>query len=301
MGNIFDQPSEIKKKDVSELYITNQEKIYLQLLHKKLLNSKNQNTTDNQLVYIDVDNIKNVFGNKNCPVFNKLFQNYIMIEIISYNDFEQFIINCTRISSTKTLQTFWNIIITNPDIERNDILFNFFTIVFELAYYMNHPYEKNIHHKDILKDIISKYIEFYEFLFIKNNIPNHIDVNKIIEFKILQSEINSISPYISKVFESYISTICFPNVLQSPSYKIFNHPRFNNNNNNTNIQSEILNEYDLLPLALYSETLQSDWECLYSTSRNGISFNRIVHHILGYIIYIYYILNIIYIIYNMCI
>ena len=62
--------------------------------------------------------------------------------------------------------------------------------------------------------------------------------------------------------------------------------------------STILHNISILPLALFSSHLQGTWKKLYSTESDGLSFNRIAHHILGYgvryFIYLvsFYLLNI---------
>lgn len=48
------------------------------------------------------------------------------------------------------------------------------------------------------------------------------------------------------------------------------------------VPSGIVTQSGLLPLALYTSSCQGRWRCLYTTARDGISFNRVAHNILGY-------------------
>ena len=54
------------------------------------------------------------------------------------------------------------------------------------------------------------------------------------------------------------------------------------------VASEIASAAELSPLALYSTGPQGLWKKLYTTSCDGLVFDRIVHHVLGYKVISYF-------------
>jgi hypothetical protein len=85
---------------------------------------------------------------------------------------------------------------------------------------------------------------------------------------------NEYAPHAHKVFVSYINSKCF-SAVELIGHVPFRSPILEGG-------SSVINQSDIVPLALYDITLQGRWKKLYTTQADGLSFNRIAHHILGY-------------------
>ena len=81
-------------------------------------------------------------------------------------------------------------------------------------------------------------------------------------------------PCVPKVFESYLTEKCL-GIDKYLSFSPFLPPSLN-------VESDILCATELIPLSLYSDLLQGRWNRLYSSSSDGLSFNRMIYHIIGY-------------------
>jgi hypothetical protein len=124
-----------------------------------------------------------------------------------------------------------------------------------------------------LEKITTRLSEFTETLATKCGIQL-LTVDGKVDSGALNGLLNNYLPYTTRTLETLVSTSCFRDML-SPSYQPFLAPRLD-------VPSEIARPADLLPLALQHKALQGQWKRLYSTSVDGLSFNRIVYHCLGY-------------------
>ena len=93
-------------------------------------------------------------------------------------------------------------------------------------------------------------------------------------FKAMMDWSNEFAPSLPRLLVTYLNRVCFPYV-ELLSFSSFCPPVLETD-------SSITTQSRLLPLALYSTSLQGRWKRLYTTERDGISFNRIAHNILGY-------------------
>lgn len=81
-------------------------------------------------------------------------------------------------------------------------------------------------------------------------------------------------PHIFDIIYDKIYAVCFSS-LSGISSRRFRAPLFLD-------ESAIVNPVDILPLAFENSLLQGEWKRLYTTQKDGQSFNRILAHISGY-------------------
>lgn len=74
---------------------------------------------------------------------------------------------------------------------------------------------------------------------------------------------------------TFFNSKLFPGVEMQGGYKPFLAPIIDPDEDSDIIRSSC----DLMPLALYDINLQGRWKRLYTTQKDGLSFNRIAHHV----------------------
>jgi len=192
---------------------------------------------------------------------------YYRRHINTYNQFEDFVVSCTRSASDKIIGTFWGMILEDTTVGTKEALLRLSQVILELSL----PREQL---DDIIKhEVATEMVNF----FVTNFFVHGVDVNSATHASVtplLLTALNNYLPHAHKTLETYISRVCFRG-RHSPSYKPFVAPALD-------FPSEVLPLSHLLPLALHSDALQGAWKRLYSTSTDGMSFNRIVYHSLGY-------------------
>ena len=168
-------------------------------------------------------------------------------------------------TSLATLQSYWDLI---PAPEKENWV-NYWNMVIEIT--SNSPNSN----ETVQSNTVSKLCEFLDFTSTVSGIhldqPGQSDQHCV---NGLESILNNYLPHTAKALESYMNCVCFSDLL-SPSYKPFYRPILGT-------PSEVASMQDILPLALHSDSLQGQWKRLYSTSVDGLSFNRVVYHCLGY-------------------
>lgn len=176
--------------------------------------------------------------------------------------FQKFVINGARSTSTKTLQLLWDIISTDPTVDNDFTMEYFFRILMEFS---------GCEHNGL--DIAASRLA--------EHATHHSRGGPVsMDSRVLISWTNEYAPHASKVFVTYLNRKCFAGV--ELQYVPFQAPFLDGG-------SSIVTQSDLMPLALYDTTLQGRWKKLYTTQADGLSFNRIAHHILGYeVCYIYF-------------
>lgn len=254
-----------------------------------------------QSVVFNADAVHAVF--RSTPFFADFFHNWLCGNIHDRYAFEDFIVNITRITTCKTIELLWDIIVFNDSIKPNERLNALYKILLELAASdllsgadsREGNYERianvdagadadaGVHDKgaslgldiDQITAVAERLTDFYATAQQRYNSQSDLTAEAgECSGRDIFGGLNLYAPFAAKVVESFFSVLCFRDHL-SPAYKPFRPPKLS-------VASEICSIFDLIPLAMYNSMLQGYWQRLYSTSTDGLSFNRIVHHILGY-------------------
>lgn len=204
-------------------------------------------------------NIATLLGGNKSDLFSEICTYWLDAHIGTLDSFENFVVECTRISSKETIKKLLAMISEAPLIEVGKHKVVFFRVLLELCGCPGQNSEK----------VANKIVEFYRWLQKTHPSEDHE------EFKAFFNFINKYLPFASKIFESHISEACMPSVLNSPSYSRFWPPSLSHH-------SSIVDHETLILLAMHNRHLQATWTRLYSTEIDGMSFNRVEHHILGY-------------------
>mmetsp|Transcript_8466 Transcript_8466/g.12630 ORF Transcript_8466/g.12630 Transcript_8466/m.12630 type:complete len:447 (-) Transcript_8466:195-1535(-) len=203
------------------------------------------------------DTFCSIFHSSQYTNFGTSCYSYIVDDqSMSLSSFQTFVIDVARSTSTKTLQIIWNIIQSDPTVSEDQTLDYFFRLVLEFS---------GCEHDglDITATRLSNHVRR----------TCHKDQSDVVQCGTLINWTNEYAPYTAKVFVTYINRKCFGDL--ELQYTPFNPPILNGG-------SSVLTQSDLMPLALYDKSLQGGWKKLYTTQQDGLSFNRIAHHILGY-------------------
>jgi hypothetical protein len=192
-------------------------------------------------------------------------------------DFDGFILflgDAMRVNSSKTLQVFWNLLADGQSPESGlEKLLLFFKLLLSL---LDHEEIEKKRLSEVLNTIAESAVKavMKAESGVKDKVP--VDVTVSAAFELLKHWVCNYGPCISKVFESYLTEACFPNE-KNPSFFPFRVPK-------TNVPSDLLPHGSaiLILLSLYSDSLQGSWKRLYSSSSDGLSFNRMIHHTMGY-------------------
>ncbi len=184
-----------------------------------------------------------------------------------YDHFEIVIVEATRVSSSQTILALWEAACFCSFDTDNDKtnLFRFCRLSF---YFISE-------NSDVLVqtevDRCAEQLQNFYVAMARRTDPNVEIASNMSAFISL---VHEFTPHIAKAFHTYLS-IRLLLAGESPSFKPFLPPSLSH-------KSETVPQLLLNGLALYCEELQSDWKRLYSTTSDGLSFNRISHHVLGY-------------------
>ena len=252
MGNLTSEPSVPVQQAKKSLFLTEDEQVSLHKLYTSI---------------IDTDSVVSTFDVADKDTFRAALLPYFRRHITKYNQFEELVVNCTRSTSDKIVGTFWWMIIEDSNVGTKEALLRMSQVILELSL----PREQL---SDSFKqEVATEMVNF----FATNFFVHGMDINNATHESVtplLLTALNNYLPHTHKALETYISRVCFRG-MHSPSYKPFVAPALD-------FPSEVLPLSHLLPLALHSDGLQGAWKRLYSTSSDGMSFNRIVYHSLGY-------------------
>ena len=193
--------------------------------------------------------------------------------LISLESFTSFLGDGMRVNSSKTLDIFWDLIVGSTESTGKEKLLNFFRFLTSIMGSGEKLVEANPSRLVDVAESLTNAVLASENLSTENT-SELFSVNRC--YELLKQWVSVSGPCVPKVFESYLTETCFPN-LMSPSFTPFRPPEIA-------VQSYLLpnGPSELIPLSLYCDALQGQWRRLYSSSLDGISFNRMVHHILGY-------------------
>ena len=187
----------------------------------------------------------------------------------SFDTFISFLGDAMRVNSSRTVEMFWELVYSGDESTcGKEQLLNFFQLLLSL---MN-PDEVGESSSEftginnVAKSLVSAVL-----------LKDRCDILSSREsYEALQRWICIYGPCVSKVLESYLTQKCLPDE-KNPSFFPFVAPVIN-------VKSDVLpyGAIDLIPLSLSCDALQGHWKRLYSSSTDGLSFNRMVHHIMGY-------------------
>ena len=233
------------------------------------------------------ENFQNYFNSFECLIFSNSLFSYISPESdsLNFNQFRLFFVKVCRSNPGNAINCLWEILSINSG---SLVTLDFLELFLRLVLEFGDCKEINIR-ANMSKRLADHYIRH-----LKRRFPKTVEVtddtkefpNDFVNIESIQQWINEYFPCTPKVIISYFSKICLKDLKTESLSKCYHAPLLNS-------LSCILSRYDLIPLALYSETLQSHWNKLYSTELDGASFNRVAHHILGFdvrllhMIYIY--------------
>lgn len=212
-------------------------------------------------------------GHPENSLFISTLISYLNIrKIQTYLEFESFVIEAVRTSPSKSLHIVWelaNLVDLSAfhfnESQKEDPLIKLCLFIYEIS----------TRTLDDIEIYVEKLREFYHTTSLKSNEESgEIDANSLINTATIYS------PFIVKAFQTYFSyelLKCY----NSPSFKPFLPAHLLDN-------SDIIHPQILSFLSLVKEEFQGCWKRLYTTSSDGHSFNRVVHHILGYEVKYYY-------------
>lgn len=186
----------------------------------------------------------------------------------TYESFEDFLVNCSRTSSTATLNVIWKLTKSMPlegsTLDWTSRLKRFCALLLLFST------QKEPDNEQELYDSATELADFYTMVVHRGDGTVNCDS----DFNALQASVHLYSPQCARPLQVLISTIFF-RADESPSFHPYQPPKCSTN-------SLLLDHFSAGFLAMAAEPLQGAWKCLYTMTNDGISFNRIVHHVLGY-------------------
>lgn len=175
--------------------------------------------------------------------------------LADYKCFKAFIVSSARLNDTTSVKVIWD---HCPTVNTLDV---FFTLLCEIG-------GVDIDSVPSVAQTLSRSVTKY--------VASQLGGGETIavEFPALMEWIHIYGASIPKVIATYTTNLCFQ-AGSIPSFSPFFAPYFD-------VHSEITRESGVFPLALCMDSLQGPWKRLYTSNVDGLSFNRVVHHILGY-------------------
>eukprot|EP00981_Chlorochromonas_danica_P010376 scaffold3161_cov247-Ochromonas_danica.AAC.11 len=190
------------------------------------------------------------------------------VHISSYSAFESLVIDCTRTSSSRSMELLWELShchsASQPFFNELSRLqrFSYLVLMFSLG-------GQTISDDEAL--VASQHIaDFYSTVHLKTYGVQATDI----EFDALFHITTSYVPHIVKAFQTFFCVLLLRS-FESPSYVPYRCVEVMGD-------SEIVSPVDLAFFGLHSDELQGAWKRLFSSAIDGLSFNRLEHHILGY-------------------
>lgn len=268
MGNFFESEEKKayshgkgkKQAGKASYYINEEERVRLQATFRKVV------TSDHHLISEEFKAL--VLPVSNVFVVESLCLYLETSDILkSYTAFEQFVTESARVSASSSLKILWNMsnylpISKVPEWDNHASRFCALLLILS----------SGVSEADELKlfSLSKELLGFYTLSAHRSESDPPIDE----DFIALQGVINSYSSHAAKPFQSLMA-IAFLNALDSPSFKPYLPPELREG-------SDILTGVEAGFVAMTGEELQGQWKQLYTMTKDGISFNRIVHHVLGY-------------------
>lgn len=157
--------------------------------------------------------------------------------------FRKYIVMLTRMSSSTTVQTLWDVIRSNASSSNGLDIVKAILLIYHDYSFSNR----------LSKEIVSKNVEkIMQHIMCRQNgtIDSKTDLDMTMED--FMDWTNSFAPFAPKTVETYVHRICW-NDEMVPDFKPFCAPFF------MDAVSSIVSEVDLLPLGMYSDRLQGSW------------------------------------------
>ena len=276
MGNKFDierrmsiggesqhdnKQSPVKSTEKNGYYLTESEKEHLRMYYDMIYTEPNGAP--------DRDGLRLALHREaNDLIVESLAQWLESKSLTDYEHFQATVIEATRISRSQTIKTLWEVskYCNREDTEElhSSELFGFCKMT--LLIISDHEHVADMNEVDRTAELLQ------EFYLRKSKSGDYDDLSNNLD--VLFAIIREYTPHIAKAFHTYLSMRLLL-AGESPSFKPYIPPALSHP---TEITSQLL----LNTLALNCEELQSDWNRLYSTTFDGLSFHRISHQILGY-------------------
>lgn len=178
---------------------------------------------------------------------------------VTYAKFEKFAGEGCRSNTTTTLNMYWKILSLDTS---SAVLEDFLKLALERSGVSEDAIESTV-------NLLIKHIIEY----LSKQRSEHNDASTI-ECKEFMLWMNEYAPTLPKIFITDFNRRFFSGSELLSSVP-FRPPELEGG-------SSIVSQCHIVPLALFTSHLQGRWSKLYTTERDGLSFNRIAHHILGY-------------------
>ena len=205
----------------------------------------------------DLAKVSGVFGSNCVPDFANAVVRYMHENTVSsLVAFQVMMAKCSRGRADDTIQFFWNLC-SLCDHSNDTQAVIFFKIILEFG-------------KCIEEGIDGAAKALYAHLVSTSNNKESTATS----FETLIEWSHEYAPNMQRLLVTYLNQVCYSDV-ELLSFVPFCPPVLE-------VASNIISQSVLLPLSLYTTKCQGKWKCLYTTARDGISFNRIAHNILGY-------------------
>ena len=214
----------------------------------------NQVTNDGEF---DNEKFCIVFSSETVPDYGHAMLEYIRgLGVVNVTSFLACLSKCTRGRPDDTIQFFWEICGNCNEISGNQLT-KFIKLLLEFGKCKIEGIDET---SILLKDHIVKHMSVMS--------DTDVKLKTLIEWG------HDYAPFMRRLFVTYLNDVCFSDC-ELFSFVPFCPPLLEMNSNVVTMSA-------LLPLALYTSSCQGKWKCIYTTVRDGISFNRIAHNILGY-------------------
>jgi hypothetical protein len=201
------------------------------------------------------------YGNK--TIIDQIITYLDIAKLSSWEAFERFIIDCSRIGSLKSLEMMFLIVSANSSSGIDEKIGAFARMALYLS--NNHLPEGSE-----VEASVSQLQNFYKTML--HAAAPHYESKFVTEE--LVGVVNAYSPQLARAFQTYI-ILNFLNVQKESSFKLFRFPVLT-------AESEIASPQMLSLLSLANEDLQGEWRRLFSSNKDGRSFDRIMFSVLGF-------------------
>lgn len=253
MGNLFEpeSPPKVEEQEKAQDYLTKEERSLI----RDHFNTVRKGTTWDFSVLMSIDDQTVI------DCIGKYLEKH---NISTLSEFEFFIIDAVRVSPSKSLEVLWEMA-TLSNISSKTITSFCYLVISMSLLVSKHDVPNRMQAAEHLTEFFLFEMQKYDLGFKFSETTTLADIHNVI---------NKYASNCAKCFQSIIA-FRFLDAKHSVSYKGFAPI-------NLLDPSEIITSTLLAPLSLYTDDLQGNWKRLFCTSTDGISYNRILHQILGY-------------------